>query len=162
MSELTPSNLTWQRLDPKLLTAKRLTLVIGWPLAFAAGTLPLSLITGWWWTWWVAAALVLVIVVWDWNWQRRWIARFRFAEAATDLWIVKGLMVRQQLLIPYGRMQAVTVRSGPIQRAFGLATVALVTASMESDASIPGLPAAEAALLRDRLAERGTSQQAGL
>lgn len=162
MTEVTPGQLDWQRIDPKFLTVKRISLLIGWPIAFAVIPLILSLAAGWWWTWWVAAALTLVVVAWDWNRQRRWIARFAYAEAETDLWIVKGLMVRQQLLIPYGRMQAVTVKSGPLQRAFGLASVALVTASMESDAGIPGLRADLAAQLRDRLAERGASQQAGL
>ena len=48
-------------------------------------------------------------------------------------------------------MQFVDVSAGPLERAFGLATVQLHTAAAASDARIPGLPPAEAARLRDRL-----------
>jgi membrane protein YdbS with pleckstrin-like domain len=44
----------------------------------------------------------------------------------------------------------------------GLATVQLHTASPGTTATIPGLPPAEAARLRDRLTEMGEAQAAGL
>ena len=59
-------------------------------------------------------------------------------------------------------MQAVEVTAGPLERAFNLATVRLVTASAQSDARIPGLDPQAAAELRDRLTERGETQAAGL
>ncbi len=65
-------------------------------------------------------------------------------------------------MVPYGRLQLAQVEAGPLQRAFGLATVTLVTASAQSDARIPGLPAAEAQRLRDRLIEVGDARGAGL
>jgi len=45
---------------------------------------------------------------------------------------------------------------------FGLATVTMHTAAAASDAQIPGLPAAEAARLRDRLSSLGESRSEGL
>ena len=59
-------------------------------------------------------------------------------------------------------MQFIDVRAGPLERSFGLATVHMHTAAAESDARIPGLSEAEAARLRDRLAELGEAQAAGL
>jgi membrane protein YdbS with pleckstrin-like domain len=59
-------------------------------------------------------------------------------------------------------MQFVDVIAGPLERSFGLATVRLHTAAAASDARIPGLERAEAARLRDRLAELGEAQAAGL
>lgn len=59
-------------------------------------------------------------------------------------------------------MQAVNISAGPLDRAFKVATVALVTASAQSDAVIPGLDPDAAAALRDRLTERGEMQATGL
>jgi membrane protein YdbS with pleckstrin-like domain len=59
-------------------------------------------------------------------------------------------------------MQFVDVKAGPLDRAFGVAQVQLHTASAATDARIPGLGAAEAARLRDRLASRGQARLAGL
>ncbi|MGH3420885.1 MAG: PH domain-containing protein, partial [Streptosporangiaceae bacterium] len=56
----------------------------------------------------------------------------------------------------------VDVTAGPLERAFGLATVRLHTAAAASDARIPGLAADDAARLRDRLASLGESRLAGL
>ena len=46
--------------------------------------------------------------------------------------------------------------------ALGLATVRLHTASAASDATVPGLTAEAAALLRDRLTAAGQARLAGL
>jgi membrane protein YdbS with pleckstrin-like domain len=59
-------------------------------------------------------------------------------------------------------MQFVDVSAGPLERAFGLATVELHTAAAGSDARIPGLAGAEAARLRDRLAALGETRAEGL
>jgi hypothetical protein len=45
---------------------------------------------------------------------------------------------------------------------FGLATVRMHTAAAASDARIPGLEKTEAARLRDRLADLGEAQAAGV
>ena len=64
--------------------------------------------------------------------------------------------------MPYGRMQYVEVAAGPVARAFGLARVQLHTASPGTDSHLAGVPAVEAARLRDRLTARGEARLAGL
>jgi membrane protein YdbS with pleckstrin-like domain len=59
-------------------------------------------------------------------------------------------------------MQFIDVTAGPVERSLGLATVRLHTAAAATDARIPGLAADEAARLRDRLAELGEANAAGL
>jgi membrane protein YdbS with pleckstrin-like domain len=59
-------------------------------------------------------------------------------------------------------MQFVDVTAGPLERSFRLATVKMHTAAAASDARIPGLEREEAARLRDRLAELGEAQAAGI
>jgi hypothetical protein len=85
-----------------------------------------------------------------------------YAERDDDLLVRHGLMVRRLSIVPYARMQFVDVSAGPLERMFGLATVELHTAAAGSDARIPGLEAAEAARLRDRLAALGETRAEGL
>ena len=93
--------------------------------------------------------------------ERR-VRAWRYAERAADLIVKRGVMFRRTSVIPYGRMQYVEVTAGPFERAFGLATVQMHTAAAASDARIPGLPAAEAARLRDQLTSLGESHAMGL
>jgi membrane protein YdbS with pleckstrin-like domain len=85
-----------------------------------------------------------------------------YAEREEDLLVRRGVLFFRVSVIPYGRMQFIDVTAGPLERAFGLATVRMHTAAAASDARIPGLAAGEAARVRDRLAELGESQAAGL
>jgi uncharacterized protein len=85
-----------------------------------------------------------------------------YAERGDDLLVRRGVMFSRLSVVPYGRMQFIDVQAGPLERLFSLATVRLHTAAAATDARIPGLEPGEAARLRDRLAELGESQAAGL
>jgi membrane protein YdbS with pleckstrin-like domain len=92
----------------------------------------------------------------------RRVRAWAYAERDDDLLVRRGVMFRRLSVIPYGRMQYVDVTAGPVERSFGLATVRMHTAAAASDARVPGLPAAEAARLRDNLAALGEARAAGL
>jgi membrane protein YdbS with pleckstrin-like domain len=85
-----------------------------------------------------------------------------YGERDDDLLVRRGVMFARLSVVPYGRMQFIDVTAGPFERAFGLATVRLHTAAAATDARIPGLEREEASRLRDRLAELGEAQAAGL
>jgi membrane protein YdbS with pleckstrin-like domain len=106
------------------------------------------------------ASLVAGGILW-WVVNRRYRA-WGYAEREDDLLVRRGVMFARLSVVPYGRMQFIDVTAGPLERAFGLATVRLHTAAAATDARIPGLASEEAARLRDRLAELGESQAAGL
>jgi membrane protein YdbS with pleckstrin-like domain len=93
--------------------------------------------------------------------QRR-VRAWAYCEREDDLLVRRGVMISRLSVIPYGRMQFIDVIAGPIERAFGLATVRMHTAAASSDARIPGLPHEEAARLRDHLARLGEARAAGL
>jgi membrane protein YdbS with pleckstrin-like domain len=93
--------------------------------------------------------------------QRR-VRAWAYREREDDLMVRRGVFITRLSVIPYGRMQFIDVVAGPVERAFGLATVRMHTAAAASDARIPGLQADEAARLRDHLAELGESKAAGL
>ncbi|MFK4803741.1 PH domain-containing protein [Streptomyces sp. MPA0124] len=150
----------WTGLPPGLLRMRRLLLVV-WLglLAVAAGLLPALFLEPVW-----AALAFLPLALLGWGWvmlERNW-RSWRYAERADDLLISRGVLWREETVVPYGRMQLVEVTSGPVERHFGLASVQLHTAAAATDATIPGLDPAEAERLRDRLTELGEARSAGL
>ncbi|MGO4957034.1 PH domain-containing protein [Luteococcus sp. Sow4_B9] len=152
---------SWHPLSPRYLTMKRLMILIVWPILL----LPACAALGWFHEWWSGAVLAALCAGWifyRWHRMGRVYRQWGYAERETDLYIREGLMWRRLTVVPYGRMQVVTVNSGPIERHFGLATVTLETASAGTDATIPGLPQADADMLRDRLSQLGEQQAVGL
>ncbi|MFD9726716.1 PH domain-containing protein [Streptomyces sp. NPDC059072] len=150
----------WVGLPGGLLVMRRMLLAT-WTVLLAAATGVLTAL--WAGPAWAGLALVWpAAAVWGWvllgrNW-RSW----RYAERADDLLITRGVLWREETVVPYGRMQLVEVTSGPLERRFGLASVQLHTAAAATDAKIPGLAPAEAERLRDRLTELGEARSAGL
>jgi membrane protein YdbS with pleckstrin-like domain len=92
----------------------------------------------------------------------RQVSAISWVELDEEIVIRKGRMLRTLVSVPYGRLQYVDIQSGPLARAFGIASCEIHTASPESGGSLPGLPVAEAEALRSRLAARGEAQRAGL
>jgi membrane protein YdbS with pleckstrin-like domain len=67
-----------------------------------------------------------------------------------------GVVFRVTRLLPLPRLQHVDLQRGPLERAFGLASLVLHTAGThEATIVIPGLDADEAARLRDQLVRLG-------
>jgi membrane protein YdbS with pleckstrin-like domain len=108
------------------------------------------------------AAATAVIAALLWRFVDRRYGSWGYAEREDDLLVRRGVMFARLSVVPYGRMQFIDVTAGPLERAFGLATVRLHTAAAVTDARIPGLEREEAARLRDSLAELGEAQAAGL
>jgi uncharacterized protein len=67
-----------------------------------------------------------------------------------------GILFHRRRLLPLSRLQHVDIERGPFERMYGLASLVLHTAGTHSASIlIPGLDAAEAVRLRDRLVEIG-------
>ncbi|MEU0334929.1 PH domain-containing protein [Streptomyces sp. NPDC006193] len=150
----------WRRLQPGLLRVRRLLLVVWTGVLTIATALLTGMLAGPAWAVW--ALLPPAAAVWGWRLLERNWRSWRYAERADDLLISRGVLWREETVVPYGRMQLVEVTSGPLERHFGLATVQLHTAAAATDATIPGLEPAEAERLRDRLTELGEARSAGL
>jgi membrane protein YdbS with pleckstrin-like domain len=160
MEPFDPAEVTWQRISPRLAAARRLLLAAAAVLVLAAEVV-LSLLVGSRWLL-VPAPFVLVGAAWAWWVIGRQTGAIGYAERADDLLVRRGILFRDLVVVPYGRMQYVDVQAGPVDRRFGIARVQLHTASPGTDAQIPGLVPEEAARLRDRLARRGEARLAGL
>jgi len=151
---------SWRRPSPRLLVLRRLEVgalalaaLIGAGVLLLLGHTVAGLIC-------LGAALVLGLAA------ERFVSRrfhaWSYTEREDDLLVRRGVLFSKLSVVPYGRMQFIDVSAGPLERSFGLATVRMHTAAAASDARIPGLERAEAARLRDRLAELGEAQAAGL
>jgi membrane protein YdbS with pleckstrin-like domain len=156
-----PSGVTWTPVSLKLAGLRRVSAGIACAVLAVIVVLPLGLLAGWLYA---GLAVLVLVAAYAWAWvligrnQRSW----RYAEREDELLVTHGVMFRELVVVPYGRMQFVDVAAGPLERAFGLATVELHTATPATDAKIPGLTPDEAARLRDRLAALGQAQAWGL
>jgi hypothetical protein len=151
----------WRRPAPALLTVRRVECLLLIALPALVAAVVVGVLAGAVQALAVVAAGAVATGLGLTGVQRRWLA-WGYAEREEDLLVRRGVLVRRVSVVPYGRMQYVDVTAGPLDRRLGLARVTLHTAAAASDASIPGLPAAEATRLRDRLAALGEARQAGL
>jgi uncharacterized protein len=154
------AGVVWQRPSPRLLSARRIqaglaTLVVALVGGIIGGLAAPAAGLG------IGLGVVLAGLVSE-RFLARRVAAWGYAERNDDLMVRRGVMIRRQSVIPYGRMQFIDVTAGPVERSLGLATLRMHTAAAASDARIPGLERAQAAKLRDQLASLGESQAAGL
>lgn len=163
-----PPGIAWQRVSPQYVTVR----LVEWAVANLAAVLvlsaPLVFVFLGWWRWpplWLAVtvpAVALVVALWRLVLIPRQVRAIGYAERGDDLLIRSGIFFQRSMAVPYGRMQYVDIAVGPVERALGLCTVKLHTASPGTNARIPGLPATEGARLREQLAARGEARLAGL
>ena len=156
-----PDGVPWQRLPAALAWYRRLVTGAACLTAGAGGTVLLFL-------WdlpvlagaWAGLALVAAAVLWFLAglFQRSW----GYVEAPAELYLTYGVLIRQLVVVPYGRMQVVDVTADLLEQALGIATVRVRTAASTADTRVVGLPLADAVQLRDRLAARSESFSTGL
>jgi membrane protein YdbS with pleckstrin-like domain len=157
-----PPGNDWQPVSPKLRTQRRIMLAGGVLLGAAVTVAGLVYFGAPRWSLLALLVVGVVVLVWGWWLIGRNVSSWGYAERDEDLYIKHGVISRQLVTVPYGRMQYVDVHAGPLDQLFEIANVHLHTASPGTSAIVPGLPAAEAARLRDRLTSLGESQAAGL
>jgi membrane protein YdbS with pleckstrin-like domain len=157
-----PTGFAWQPVSTALARLRRTVLVLVGVVLLAAlvvAGLVLALPA---WLWLGGCLAVLAGVAAGWVLIGRNVRWWGYAEREDELLVKHGALFRALVVVPYGRMQYVDVQAGPLEQAFHIASVHLHTAAPGTSARIPGLPAAEAARLRDRLTSLGEAQSAGL
>ncbi|MEU8823246.1 PH domain-containing protein [Streptomyces sp. NPDC048636] len=128
---------------PALLTALALAVL---SLLFFPGALP-----------WLGPLLLVVLVLpavgylWFMPKWRYTVHAWELGERA--VYAAGGWFWRTRRIAPLSRVQTVDTVRGPIQRAFGLATVTVTTASTAGDIRIAGLSDADAEELSRRIGE---------
>jgi membrane protein YdbS with pleckstrin-like domain len=80
--------------------------------------------------------------------------RFRYEITELGLYVARGRFWRRWQVVPHARVQTVDTKRGPLERRFGLVSVAVTTASARGGTDIPGLDVRVADALVEELARR--------
>lgn len=142
-------------IDRRVRKQWRIEALAGSAFTLVAATIALAVAPlGWLW----GAALVVLLAVLIIGAPQGLISiRYRYWRygVGDDALILEyGVWTRRQSLTPYFRVQNVDISQGPLERWLGLKRLTIKTASAFTDATIPGLDAAEAERLRLVILER--------
>lgn len=151
---------TWHQISPRYVTSQFVQ--YGILLALIAVAAPvLALAFGQSWAWipgGVIAAIILVTLVI----LPRQARAIGYMLRSDDIVFRKGILWQRMIAVPYGRLQLVDITHGPLDRAFGVAQLKMVTAAATTGVQIPGLTQDAATALRDTLIEVAETRRTGL
>lgn len=83
--------------------------------------------------------------------HRRWQAR-GYQMGADRLRVVRGILWHSDTIVPFGRVQHIDLDQGPIERAYGIATISVHTAgSHNATVELPGLAHDDAVAMREEI-----------
>lgn len=150
----------FKRVSPKYVLVIIVSSLIGGAI-FSAAALLLWLVAHVSWMW-IGLVVVVVVTLVQLIIAPRRARAIGYQLRQDDLLMRRGIMFQRFVAVPYGRMQLVDVTRGPLARMLGLADLKFVTAAASTNVAVPGLPAEDAAALRDRLVELAESRRAGL
>lgn len=158
-----PEDVEWQRVSPKYVIVDLVGNLI--PIAILSGvwivlglTVPDTFIVEQWWIF--GAVLVLLLVNAALGVRRTKAIGYQLRE--DDLLFRRGIMFERIVAVPYGRMQLVDIRRGPVLRMLGLASLNFVTAAVATNVVLPGLDNERVGELRDELVALAESRRSGL
>ena len=105
-------------------------------------------------------ALVLALafgLLLGWRYATRYAALFSVAHLIDGVLIRRGVWWRAEIFVPRARIQHTEINQGPLDRRWGMASVAIHTAGTRLESiTVPGLTRALAEALRDALLDRKT------
>ncbi|MBT1018353.1 PH domain-containing protein [Canibacter sp. lx-72] len=96
--------------------------------------------------WFIVGATILGALL---SWRR--IISIGYALRDDDFLFFQGFLFHKMTAVPYGRLQLVEIKRGPIMRIFNLSSLQFVTAAATANVNLPGLKQAHAEQLRDEL-----------
>lgn len=150
----------WHQISPRYVTSQFVQNGIVLAIVIAAA-LVLSLAFEQTWAWAPAGVVAFMIIV-------TLVILPRQARAIgymlrdDDIVFRKGILWQRIIAVPYGRMQLVDITHGPLDRAFGVSQLKMVTAAATTGVQIPGLTQAAAEALRDTLIDVAETRRTGL
>lgn len=155
------SDIPFRPLDPRLIVTRYIAAAIFWGVILVGEIACAIYFSSHTWPWIFPIATLVPALIWFAFITRRTRA-FGYFEGEEALFIRKGVLLQSLEVIPYGRLQKVTVEAGPLLKRYGLAEVHLVTASANSDGTIPGVPEEDAEKIRMRLTHEGIARLEGM
>ena len=154
-----PDGVVFHPVSHRLITARLLGVGLFCAVVIIGFAIPGALVSS---GYFIPAGVFAALFLWQLWLIPRQVRAMGYALADNHLLWRHGVMFRSITVTPYGRMQFVDTSQGPLARWLGIAEVRLHTASASTDATINGLPVAEAERLRQVLSQRGEERMAGL
>ncbi|MCM3778082.1 PH domain-containing protein [Microbacterium hydrocarbonoxydans] len=150
----------WHQISPRYVVSQIVQNVIFIAIvAIAAAVLALVLDQTWAW---IPAGVVVLITLITLIILPRQAKAIGYMLRDDDIVFRKGILWQRMIAVPYGRMQLVDITQGPLDRAFGVTQLKMVTAAATTGVQIPGLTQAAAEALRDTLIEVAETRRTGL
>ncbi|GAA3932420.1 PH domain-containing protein [Microbacterium soli] len=150
----------WHQISPRYVVSQIVQDAILIAVVIIAAVV-VGLVTGQAWPWLPAGALVLITLITLLIVPRQARA-LGYALRADDIVFRKGILWQRMVAVPYGRLQLVDITQGPLDRAFGISQLKMVTAAAATGVQIPGLTQEAAEALRDALIEVAETRRTGL
>lgn len=151
---------TWHQLARAYVWVRLITLVALLVAVVAAASI-VTVLVGRPWPW-LPGGVIAVVLAWAAAITPRQARAFGYQLRTDDLVFRHGILWQRMVAVPYGRMQLVDIAHGPLDRAFGIARLKLVTAAASTAVDIPGLTQAAAERLRDTLIAVAETRRTGL
>ncbi|WP_417509972.1 PH domain-containing protein [Microbacterium sp.] len=111
---------------------------------------------------WIPGGIVAVLIVGTLVILPRQAKAIGYMLRDDDIVFRRGILWQRIIAVPYGRMQLVDITHGPLDRAFGVSQLKMVTAAAATGVQIPGLTQAAAESLRDTLIDVAETRRTGL
>lgn len=151
---------TWHQISPRYVTSQVLQNVL-FIVVIAVAAAVLTMAFDQTWTW-IPAGVIIVVTLITLVMLPRQARAIGYMLREDDIVFRKGILWQRMVAVPYGRMQLVDITQGPLDRAFGISQLKMVTAAATSGVQIPGLTQAAAEALRDTLIEVAETRRTGL
>ncbi|MFY9713426.1 MAG: PH domain-containing protein [Microbacterium sp.] len=151
---------TWHQISPRYVVSQVVQNVIFIVVvAIAASVLALGFEQTWAW---IPAGVIVLVTLITLIILPRQAKAIGYMLRADDIVFRKGILWQRMIAVPYGRMQLVDITQGPLDRAFGVSQLKMVTAAATTGVQIPGLTQAAAEALRDTLIHVAETRRTGL
>lgn len=151
---------SWHQISPRYVVSQFVQNGI-FIVLVAVAALVLSLLLHQTWVWFPAGAVIVVTLVTLVILPRQARA-LGYMLREDDVVFRRGILWQRMVAVPYGRMQLVDITQGPLDRAFGVSQLKMVTAAATTGVQIPGLTQEAAEALRDTLIEVAETRRTGL
>jgi membrane protein YdbS with pleckstrin-like domain len=151
---------TWHQISPRYVVSQIVQNAIFLVFVVIAAVV-LNVVLSQDWVW-IPAGVVILITLVTLIILPRQARAIGYMLRADDIVFRKGILWQQMIAVPYGRMQLVDITQGPLDRAFGITQLKMVTAAATTGVQIPGLTQRASEALRDTLIEVAETRRTGL
>ena len=151
---------TWHQISPRYVVSQNVQNLIFIAVVLAVAAV-LALVLHQTWAW-IPAGVVVLITLITMVILPRQARAIGYMLREDDIVFRKGILWQRMIAVPYGRMQLVDITQGPLDRAFGVSQLKMVTAAATTGVQIPGLTQAGSEALRDTLIEVAETRRTGL